>query len=68
MSIESHKHSYTREIVCPYCGEEQGDSWEYCTDTRPGDVFDIQCGKCEKEFSALYEVETTFTSYPKGKE
>jgi len=39
-------HKYTDEIVCPYCGSEHTDSWEYKEDSD-----EIQCGECEKEFT-----------------
>ena len=26
------KHKYTKEIVCPYCGYEFSDSWDYSSD------------------------------------
>ena len=39
--IESHG---TDEIVCPYCGYEISDSWEY------SDSDDQQCCACDKHF------------------
>lgn len=44
MSDNIH-HEYTNEIVCPYCGEEHGDSWE-----RNDEGMDI-CQNCGKEFA-----------------
>lgn len=43
-------HEYTSEIVCPYCGYEMSDSWEY-NNTESGVT---ECGKCDKKF--LYSV------------
>jgi len=38
-------HEYTKEIVCPYCGNEQSDSWEFSDDGE------IECGMCEETFT-----------------
>jgi len=37
---------YTSEIVCPYCGEEVGDSWEF-----EGEDGEWECHECEKTFN-----------------
>lgn len=37
-------HEYTKEIVCPYCGNEQSDSWEFSEDGE------ITCDVCENDF------------------
>lgn len=52
------ERSFTREVVCPYCGKEQSDSWEL------GDDGDMDCGYCEREFSYTRDVEVTYSSYP----
>ena len=44
-------HRYTYEIVCPYCGYEYEDSWEF------NETGEEQCDQCFKEFE--YERETT---------
>ena len=39
---------YTAELVCPYCGEEQSDSWEVSsTDEECGSA---TCQHCNEEF------------------
>lgn len=38
-------HEYTDEIVCPYCGSEHTDSWEYEPDMNV-----IDCWECGREF------------------
>ena len=45
-------HEYTSEIVCPYCGQEESDSWEY-----QADAGQIYCHNCKNEFK--YEREIT---------
>jgi transcription elongation factor Elf1 len=37
---------YTKEIVCLYCGEEQGDSWEISRHMSNGEQDTIECGNC----------------------
>lgn len=44
---EDYQYQGTRFITCPYCGEEDRDSWEY-SDVK-GDC-EIECSKCEKTF------------------
>ena len=40
------KHEYTDEIVCPYCGHEFSDSWEYIKQNEGI----IDCQDCRKAF------------------
>lgn len=47
--------SFTEELVCPYCGHEQGDSWEL----KDGEC---QCSRCEKHFIFESEAIRYFTS------
>lgn len=42
MSIE---HEYTGNIVCPYCGSEDEESWEHYDESG-----DIECPGCDKTF------------------
>jgi hypothetical protein len=50
-------HSYTDEIVCPYCGSEQGDSWELSDDSG-----DLECGNCDKEFTYERDITVNYTT------
>lgn len=57
------EHQYTDEIVCPYCGYEFRDSWEY--DGADGEDNETECGECGKEFTyerSLTVQYLTFTS------
>lgn len=62
--------SYTDEVVCPYCGYEFSNSYEFFRDDRMGDwVEGIECEKCEKEFNVGADYSVTYSSYiPKEKE
>jgi DNA-directed RNA polymerase subunit RPC12/RpoP len=46
----------TGQIVCPYCGHIDNDSWEY---TESGEVF---CGECHKEFYMERCVDIKYTT------
>jgi hypothetical protein len=50
---------YTDEIVCPYCGYVNGDSWEHYEDSGQ-----IMCGECEKMFFYQRYVSATYSSRP----
>ena len=39
------EHEYTKDIVCPYCGEEVGDSWEF-----QDECGELECYECNKKF------------------
>ena len=48
----------TYDLVCPYCGEEESDSWE-CGDSDDDHV----CGHCGKHFKYETEHTRTFSSF-----
>ncbi len=50
MKIE---HEYTNEIVCPYCGYEFNDSWEFNRDESG----ETDCPECDRKFK--YSVNIT---------
>jgi hypothetical protein len=52
--------SYTDELVCPYCGYEDSDSWEYFS--RSGDSTNAECGECGKTFRASQNVTVDYSS------
>lgn len=52
-------HTYTREIVCPYCGYEFADSVGYALIETP---YEIECEDCLKTFEAHIEIETTYVT------
>lgn len=62
-----NEQSFTEEIVCPWCGEEQSDSWECCDWD-----YEYECMNCGKMFEYERNVEVTYTSkkrecdYPGG--
>jgi hypothetical protein len=52
--------SYTDELICPYCGYEDSDSWEYFS--RLGDSTNAECGECGKTFRASQNVTVDYSS------
>lgn len=52
----------TDNIICPYCGYEDRDSWE--VDFGPGFDGDttVVCGSCEQEFHASRMVDVCYTT------
>jgi DNA-directed RNA polymerase subunit RPC12/RpoP len=49
---------FTDEIVCPYCGHEFGDSWEF----NDSDGKKIDCYECDKTFELSVNFEATYTT------
>lgn len=62
---EEIEHECTDEIVCPYCGREQSDSWEY--HLNDGDEIDIECD-CGKTFFATANVSISYSTSKACKE
>ncbi len=54
-------HKYTQEVVCPYCGNEFTDSWEY------DDSEEIYCESCKNTFDMERAIEVTYCTYKKKK-
>jgi hypothetical protein len=50
------------DAVCPWCGTEQGDTWDYrlenCQSTE------TQCDACERDIKITAYVDMTYTSHP----
>ena len=51
-------HEYTDEIVCPYCGHEFSESYEFS-----GDSGEEECYECGKEFEYHRHIEVTYCTY-----
>ncbi len=51
---------YTDEVVCPYCGAEQGESWELADNND-----DYDCNECGKVFGYERDIEVTYRSWKK---
>lgn len=54
---------YAPDVICPYCGEIQGDVWEY---NLKDDVSkDIDCQECGKEFEVIASYSVSYSTFPK---
>jgi DNA-directed RNA polymerase subunit RPC12/RpoP len=53
------ERSYENNIVCPYCGYENRDSWE-CADSDD----EYECGRCQGIFSYERVVTVEYNSFP----
>lgn len=49
--------AYTTEIVCPHCGHEFSDSWEY---GQREDIGEIQCDSCGYAFFARRIIDVSY--------
>lgn len=53
-------HEHTDEIVCPFCGYELGDSWDY--DSNSEDLGLIECEECEKSFYGTRNIRVDYST------
>lgn len=56
---EESATSYESDLICPYCGYKEIDSWEVS-----GDDGENTCGRCDSEYSYTRDVEVTYTTTP----
>lgn len=56
-------HSHTDNAVCPHCGTEHRDSWEFGALTR-SDSGETDCHECGKPFTWVREIEVTYSTRP----
>lgn len=53
-------HDYTREPVCPACGDVIGDAWEWCTDELRG--HEETCSGCGAVFRAFPHYDVCYST------
>ena len=61
MDFNTH---YTSNIMCPYCGHENRDSWEVDFGSGMEGDTRVWCGNCDEEFYVSRNVEVSYTSFP----
>jgi transcription elongation factor Elf1 len=59
MAKQEIETSGTYQIICPYCGCEQSNSWEVSPDKND---FSYDCEECDKTFQVSREVLVSFTT------
>lgn len=42
-------------IICPYCGYEDLESWAYLSGLCEGEVLEVDCVECGKTFNVCYD-------------
>jgi transcription initiation factor TFIIIB Brf1 subunit/transcription initiation factor TFIIB len=57
--MENIDHKFTDEVVCPYCGEILGDSWELDDDGE------IECDECGKVYDYVRNISVSYSSQPR---
>jgi uncharacterized Zn-finger protein len=50
----------TDEVVCPYCGNEHSESYEFFEGNR--DDTEVTCTECERDFRASRDVSVSYSS------
>jgi transcription elongation factor Elf1 len=56
-NIKAEYHKNTNDIVCPYCGTDYCNSWEY-----ENDMGEIVCESCNSRFTYEREVWVTYST------
>lgn len=56
-------HTYTDEVVCPYCGYEDDSSWEWFRGDFNDEAQDEDsCGKCGKPILATQHITIRYST------
>ena len=55
---EEYECSYQDDLVCPYCGHIETDSWE-----TPDNATEGSCNSCGKDYKIEQEFSRTFSTY-----
>ena len=50
-------------VICPYCGNEMGDAWDWSSHE---DWQEHECDECEKTFMSCAEYDVTYRTKAKG--
>jgi uncharacterized Zn-finger protein len=56
---------YTHNLICPYCGHENKDSWEVNMDEGMEWDDDIECGSCDETYRASRHCTITYSTAQK---
>lgn len=58
--IEDVRHEHTQYIICPYCGHEDYDSWEFKGEDR--EEREHECAQCGQYMIASRDVEVYYST------
>lgn len=56
--MSEFNHHSTEEPVCPHCGKEQSDSWEWGDD----ETGQVECESCGREFAYTLRISYSWTT------
>ena len=54
-------HEYTDNMICPHCGAEDVDSWEYLSGEEQ--LGYVECGDCGRTYNAERNISITYSTY-----
>ena len=57
--VDDDGEIYADDIICPYCGSMDGDSWEWEKGEEVDSEYECECGKtfdCSRTISVLYNM------------
>lgn len=57
---EAEETNSNMNFICPYCGEEQGDSWEYAEENQS----EHDCDSCGETFNCWAVHDVTYYAEP----
>lgn len=56
--VSEFETQYAIHMVCPHCGYEDPDSWEYADDGEG----EVDCKRCEKPFTFTVDISVTYST------
>lgn len=56
------EHEMTEEIVCPFCGSEFTESWEFGEYSNDEDLGLVECDECNKSFYATRNISISYST------
>jgi hypothetical protein len=59
---DDHDLKYNHNPVCPHCGYEHDDAWEWNFGDGMEGSIDIECSHCDSLFHVIREVEVTYST------
>jgi len=63
MTTDLMSTKWTEEVVCPHCGYEYADSWEFTSaTTHDGEEMNLDCEGCGRPFIVTFNLRLTFST------
>jgi hypothetical protein len=58
--VKNFDTDFTNNMVCPHCGYEDGDCWEY--GMKDGEELQTECHSCGKKFSVTCYISINYST------